>query len=175
MRKGASGFAGSGRRAGELAPRAVDGTGYHRGLTGDAARGRNRTPASCVIPTMPTMESLLILWLSRLATAVDVVTGLLIAFAVGEATIRLVRLSLTAFTSMPASHEAVRLRLGKWLALALEFALAADLIRTAVAPSWDEIGKLAAIMALRTALNYFLEREFEQAARLPLEPMRDAA
>ncbi len=124
---------------------------------------------------MPTMESLLIVWLSRLAAAVDLVTALLIAFAVGEAAIRLARLSLTAFTSMPAGHEAVRLRLGKWLALALEFALASDLIRTAVAPSWDEIAKLAAIMALRTALNYFLEREFEQAARLPLEPTRAAA
>jgi uncharacterized membrane protein len=121
------------------------------------------------------MESLLILWLSRLAAAVDLVTGLLIAFAVGEATIRLARLSLTAFTNMPTGHEVVRLRLGQWLALALEFALASDLIRTAVAPSWNEIGKLAAIMALRTALNYFLEREFEQAARLPLEPMRAAA
>ena len=140
-----------------------------------AAPDRNRAPAGCVIAAMPTMESLLIVWLSHLAAGVDLVTGLLIAFAVGEAAIRLARLSLTAFTGMPAGHEAVRLRLGKWLALALEFALASDLIRTAVAPSWDEIGKLAAIMALRTALNYFLEREFEQAARLPLEPMRAAA
>jgi uncharacterized membrane protein len=120
-------------------------------------------------------ESLLIVWLSRLATAVDLVTGLLIAFAVGEAAIRLVRPVLTAFTGMPAGHDAVRLRLGRWLALALEFALASDLIRTAVAPSWDEIGKLAAIMALRTALNYFLEREFEQAARQASEPMRAVA
>jgi uncharacterized membrane protein len=124
---------------------------------------------------MPPMESLLILWLSRLASAIDLVTGLLIAYAVGEATIRLARVSLTGSTSMSASHEAVRLRLGKWLALALEFALASDLIRTAVAPGWNEIGKLAAIMALRTALNYFLEREFEQAARLRMEPMRAAA
>jgi uncharacterized membrane protein len=139
------------------------------------APDRNRGPAGSVIPAMPPMESLLILWLSRLAAAVDLVTGLLIAFAVGEATLRLARLSLAAFTSMPAGHEAVRLRLGNWLALALEFALASDLIRTAVAPSWDEIGKLAAIMALRTALNYFLEREFEQVAQLPVEPMRAAA
>jgi uncharacterized membrane protein len=121
------------------------------------------------------MESLLILWLSRLASAIDLVTALLIAFAVGTATICLARVSLTEFTTMPGGHETVRLRLGKWLALALEFALASDLIRTAVAPSWNEIGKLAAIMALRTALNYSLEREFEQAARLPVEPMRAVA
>jgi len=29
-------------------------------------------------------------------------------------------------------------------------------------PTWDEIGKLAAIVVLRTVLNYFLEREIEQ-------------
>ncbi len=57
--------------------------------------------------------------------------------------------------------EDVRLRLGRWLALALEFELAADILRTAVAPTWNEIGQLAAIIVLRTALNYFLQREIE--------------
>jgi uncharacterized membrane protein len=124
---------------------------------------------------MAAMESLVILWLSRLATAVDAVTGLLIAFAVVEAAIRLVGQPRALFSGMHAGQEAVRVRLGKWLALALEFALASDLIRTAVAPSWDDIGKLAAIMTLRTALNFFLERELEQASRAPLEPVRVAA
>ncbi len=49
-----------------------------------------------------------------------------------------------------------------YLALALEFQLAADIISTAVAPSWQEIGKLGAIAVIRTALNYFLTREIEQ-------------
>ncbi|NJS16433.1 MAG: DUF1622 domain-containing protein, partial [Nostocaceae cyanobacterium CSU_2_110] len=53
--------------------------------------------------------------------------------------------------------------LGKWLALSLEFALAADILRSTIAPSWDDIGKLAAIIALRTILNYFLSKEIEQA------------
>ncbi len=57
---------------------------------------------------------------------------------------------------------AVRLTLGKTLAIALEFLLAADILRTAVAPSWEDIGKLGAIAVLRTMLNYFLEREIKQ-------------
>lgn len=57
------------------------------------------------------------------------------------------------------------LRLARWLAVALEFALAADILRTAVAPSWDEIGKPAAIATLRTLLNFFLQREIEGEAR----------
>jgi uncharacterized membrane protein len=61
--------------------------------------------------------------------------------------------------------EGLRLRLARWLAVALEFTLAADILRTAVAPSWDDIGKLAAIATLRTLLNFFLQREIETAAR----------
>jgi uncharacterized membrane protein len=41
----------------------------------------------------------------------------------------------------------------------LEFQLAADILSTAIAPSWDRIGKLAAIAVIRTALNYFLVLE----------------
>ncbi|CAN5522307.1 hypothetical protein BH11MYX1_BH11MYX1_16950 [soil metagenome] len=53
----------------------------------------------------------------------------------------------------------VRLDVGRFLALGLEFQLASDLLRTAVAPSFEEIGKLAAVAAIRTALNFFLNRE----------------
>jgi uncharacterized membrane protein len=59
----------------------------------------------------------------------------------------------------------VRLGLGRYLALGLEFQLAADLLKTAVAPTFEQIGQLAAIAAIRTALNYFLRREIEEEAR----------
>jgi uncharacterized membrane protein len=122
------------------------------------------------------MQSFIVTFMARLAVVVDFVTGLIIAFAVAEATVRTARSYIHQLTRMPGHDDAVRVRLGRWLALALEFALASDIIRTAVAPSWDEIGKLAAIMALRTVLNYFLEREFDQAARLePPEAIRAAA
>jgi uncharacterized membrane protein len=49
-----------------------------------------------------------------------------------------------------------------WIVLALEFALAADIVRTAIAPTWDDIGRLGAIALIRTALNYFLERDMEE-------------
>lgn len=56
----------------------------------------------------------------------------------------------------------VRLGLGRFLALGLEFQLASDVLRTAIAPSFEEIGQLAAIAAIRTALNYFLAKELER-------------
>ncbi len=61
-----------------------------------------------------------------------------------------------------ASFVRVRLDLGRMLALGLEFQLASDILRTAVAPTLREIGELAAIAAIRTALNYFLAREIRQ-------------
>jgi uncharacterized membrane protein len=56
----------------------------------------------------------------------------------------------------------VRLDLGRFLALGLEFQLAADILRTAIAPSFREIGQLAAVAAIRTALNFFLSREIKE-------------
>lgn len=60
------------------------------------------------------------------------------------------------------SYNRIRLTLARYLALALEFQLGADIISTAVAPSWDQIGKLGAIAVIRTALNYFLTREMQE-------------
>lgn len=57
----------------------------------------------------------------------------------------------------------VRLGFARYLALGLEFQLAADILSTAVAPSWDQIGKLAAIAVIRTGLNFFLMREMQES------------
>jgi uncharacterized membrane protein len=54
-----------------------------------------------------------------------------------------------------------RVTFGSAVAVSLELLLGADVLATAVAPSWDDIGKLAAIAILRTALNFFLEKELK--------------
>lgn len=61
------------------------------------------------------------------------------------------------------AYTDVRLTLGRYLALALEFQLGADILSTSIAPSWDQIGKLGAIAVIRTALNFFLTRELREA------------
>ncbi|HTZ46519.1 MAG TPA: DUF1622 domain-containing protein [Verrucomicrobiae bacterium] len=50
-----------------------------------------------------------------------------------------------------------------WLVLALEFLLAADILRTAISPTWTDIGQLAAIAAIRTFLNYSLSHDLQHA------------
>ena len=51
------------------------------------------------------------------------------------------------------------------LVLTLEFQLGADILSTAVAPPWNEIGKLGAIAVIRTTLNFFLSREMQEERR----------
>jgi len=65
------------------------------------------------------------------------------------------------------NFNAIRLTLARFLALALEFQLGADILSTAVAPSWEQIGKLGAIAVIRTALNYFLMREMRDEDLTP--------
>lgn len=60
------------------------------------------------------------------------------------------------------SKEEIRMKFGSSVAVSLELLLGADVLATAVTPSWDDIGKLAAIAILRTALNYFLDKELHQ-------------
>ncbi|RST03710.1 DUF1622 domain-containing protein [Streptomyces sp. WAC05950] len=64
--------------------------------------------------------------------------------------------------SLISEFNEIRLSLGRFLVLGLEFQLAGDVLRTAVAPSFTEIGQLAAIAAIRTILNFFLTREIAQ-------------
>src|SRR6185437_12415477 len=56
-------------------------------------------------------------------------------------------------------------RFASWIVLSLEFALAADIVDTAITPSWNDIGQLAAIAAIRTGLNFFLARDIESVTR----------
>lgn len=99
-----------------------------------------------------------------LARGVEFAAALIIAIAAARATWQSMRLLFTS--DAPAEAKvAVRLTLGRWLAVALEFELAADVLNTAVTPTWQDIEKLAAIAALRTALNYFLEKEIRDESK----------
>lgn len=99
------------------------------------------------------------------------------AIVIGLAALQAVFRSLVLFfrpKSESMTENTLRLSLGRWLAVALELELAADILNTAVTPSWSDIGKLAAIAALRTALNFFLEREI-RAESSPTQHRADQA
>ncbi len=104
-------------------------------------------------------------WLKLLVGYVAAGAEIVAAFVVGVSGLQ----GLCAYTRSPFHRtdppaytmETIRLKLGRALALGLEFTIASDILRTAVAPTPADIMNLAAIIILRTLLNYFLEREIQ--------------
>jgi len=59
-------------------------------------------------------------------------------------------------------NESIRLRLGSYLVLALEFFIAGDIVKTIITPSWESLGILGAIVVIRTILSYFLTKDLKK-------------
>ena len=99
---------------------------------------------------------------------IDAMAFLVIAVGTIEVFYRCTR---AVFVPSATGHELRDgyLRYARWLVAGLTFQLAADIIESASAPSWDDIGRLAAIAVIRTFLNYFLERDILEARRLKME------
>jgi uncharacterized membrane protein len=92
-------------------------------------------------------------WLRLLVEALGA-----LVIAAGVAVV-IVALARHVLARREATFTAIRLSFARYLTLALELQLAADILSTSIAPSWDRIGKLAAIAIIRTGLNFFLSRE----------------
>lgn len=113
---------------------------------------------------MPELATVLRVVAQSAATLVEAIGVAIVAVAVVLTVVRYV--TILVARQQPFPPESLRLELGRSLALSLEFLLGADILRTAVEPSWEEITRLAAIAAIRTALNFFLQREIaSEAAR----------
>jgi uncharacterized membrane protein len=98
----------------------------------------------------------------RLALLIETAAVLVAAGGAVGAFVGLIR--VVARGAPHGARKEVWRRFGMWLLLALEFELASDIIRSAIAPTWQDIGALGAIAAIRTALNFFLEKDLEHAA-----------
>ena len=94
-----------------------------------------------------------------LRLAVETMSAVVVAAGVGMAIYDFTR---PFALRKPEGYGDVRQTLARYLALALELQLGADILSTAIAPSWDQIGKLGAIAVIRTGLNYFLIREIRE-------------
>ena len=97
---------------------------------------------------------------------ISVLGALVVIWGVLEAMIRFLRAKVwTRVPDQIRESEAIRQQLGAHLLLGLEIFIAADIISSVVSPSWDKVGILAAIVAIRTVLSFFLRREVRQTNR----------
>ena len=104
------------------------------------------------------MEEWLRLVTKDVVVIIDAMALIIVAIGTAEAFFT----GLWAVFPAPASHRRFRevlVRYGRWLVAGLTFQLAADIIGTSIAPSWQEVGQLGAIAVIRTFLNFFLERD----------------
>jgi uncharacterized membrane protein len=111
------------------------------------------------------MEPLFETAADHVALAAEICCIACIAIGMVKAIIRGLMFAGKPWDVLRESRREVWVRFASWIVLSLEFALAADIVRTAIAPTWDDIGRLGAIAVIRTGLNYFLEKDMEAASR----------
>ena len=109
------------------------------------------------------MEALLHEIAHYVALGVEAIAILIIAIGSIEALVNIFR-SLSRTSGV--QKRAVWLEFAGWLVAALTFQLAADIVNTSFSPTWDEVGRLAAVAAIRTFLSYFLDLEVENTRKL---------
>lgn len=107
------------------------------------------------------MEEFAIRITITISHAVEILAAIIIGLAVIQVAFQYFRIFFPTVSKI--TKQEIRLQFGSSVAVSLELLLGADVLATAVAPSWNDIGKLAAIAVLRTALNYFLERELKHS------------
>lgn len=138
-----------------------------RGRTATAAWARAGRGTPGAVPAVRATSALELIGEQELREGVDVLVRLVeaagatvvfvgAAIAFGRFLVALLR------RHAPAAFVRIRLGLGRYLALGLELQLASDILSTAIAPTLEEIYQLAAVAAIRTALNYFLNRELDR-------------
>jgi uncharacterized membrane protein len=102
------------------------------------------------------MEQVIRTGLGWVIPVVELAGALVILSGAARAFVRYVRLWLRRNTRRV---PLVRLQFGQSLVMGLEFQVAADILKTALAPSWSDLARLATVIAIRTVLNYVLEHE----------------
>jgi uncharacterized membrane protein len=114
-------------------------------------------------------------WLSvvvvNVVLIIQAMALVVVAYGTLEAFVAIIR---AIFSPSPGrDFHSGYVRYARWLIAALTFQLAADIVQTTFAPSWDELGRLAAIAAIRAFINFFLEHDLaqqEKARRLAEMP-----
>src|SRR5262249_40542677 len=112
----------------------------------------------------PSMEEIFRVVAGYIALALEAIAVLVVAYGSVRALINLVVPADVDPEKPLAGRKYTWVHLGVWLLIGLEFELGADIIRSAISPTWEQLGQLAAIAVIRTFLNYFLEKDIEKYA-----------
>jgi uncharacterized membrane protein len=100
-------------------------------------------------------------WLTIVALNVVTIIHIMALLVVAFGAVQAFALCLRSMVSRSGARhfDIGYVQFARWLIAGLTFQLAADIIETSITPSWEGIGQLAAIAAIRAFVNYFLERD----------------
>lgn len=104
------------------------------------------------------MQEWLVYLTERAVLLINAFALVVIIFATVEAFLSAIRIAFTG-RETDERRSMIWLDFGRWLVAGLSFQLAADIIETSISPSWEEIGRFAAIAVIRTFLNFFINRD----------------
>jgi uncharacterized membrane protein len=100
-----------------------------------------------------------------LMTVVAYLVPLVEAFGILVIVLEVIRTVVRHFYSLlghrPIYEASSRIKLAQGMVMGLEFLVAADILKTALSPTWNEMLSLGSLIGVRTALDYFVERELK--------------
>jgi uncharacterized membrane protein len=120
------------------------------------------------------MEEWLVTITRGAVRCVEVMALVVLFLGTVQAFINGLRLMLNPSTTNHQRRE-VWLQYSRWLIYGLTFQLAADIIQTSIAPSWNEIGQLGVIAVIRTFLNFFLEHDISETRERDISAAKERA
>ncbi len=112
--------------------------------------------------------------LHSISQGIALIGVVIIAWGIGRATVIIILVEIRDLRRrhLPLSRLLLRQQLGSSLLLGLEFLIAADVIRTVLQPTLQEIAVLGGIVAVRTVIGYVLHKEMKEDRQMLAEARR---
>jgi len=92
----------------------------------------------------------------------NVIGALVTIWGIGIALLEFLKKEIFRREDCIKCNENIRIKLGSYLVLALEFFIAGDIVKTIITPTWESLGILGAIVIIRTILSYFLTKDLKK-------------
>jgi uncharacterized membrane protein len=100
--------------------------------------------------------------INDISLLLNIIGALIIIWGTGISLLGFVKKEIMDRSKAMQLNEAIRINLGSYLVLALEFFIAGDIIKTIITPTWESLGTLGAIVVIRTVLSYFLTKDLKK-------------
>ena len=96
-----------------------------------------------------------------LILAMSTVAVLVLICGVMKATVKFVKNEIS-HADKASVLRTIKNELGAYVLFSLEILIAADIVESIIKPTFEDIGKLAALVVIRTVISYFLGKEIDQ-------------